>query len=175
MPRQLDSDVPNPPREHPLENLDVFLSSYGYWVFFAVGFAEFVGVPIVSVPVLLGGGALVASGTLGFWGVVVSVFRRWLARRPGMVHGRPSTRLLADLRGLRTLVQPHGLCLVGKESAFSRRHFIPLDRKNTPGIGESHRRCGGSSRLRETSLPRRRRGRSHPMGGDLHGDRLDLF
>ncbi len=80
MPRQLDSDVPNPPREHPLENLDVFLSSYGYWVFFAVGFAEFVGVPIVSVPVLLGGGALVASGTLGFWGVVVSVSAGgWLA------------------------------------------------------------------------------------------------
>ncbi len=51
-----------------METLDAFLSNYGYWVFFAVGFAEFVGVPIVSVPVLIGGGALVASGTLGFWG-----------------------------------------------------------------------------------------------------------
>ncbi len=38
-----------------METLDAFLSSYGYWVFFAVGFAEFVGVPIVSVPVLIGG------------------------------------------------------------------------------------------------------------------------
>ena len=26
-----------------MESLDVFLSSYGYWVFFAVGFVEFVG------------------------------------------------------------------------------------------------------------------------------------
>ncbi len=56
-----------------MEYLDAFLSGYGYWVFFAVGFAEFVGVPIVSVPVLIGGGAMVASGTLGFGGVVVSV------------------------------------------------------------------------------------------------------
>ena len=63
-----------------MENLDAFLSSYGYWVFFAVGFAEFIGVPIVSVPVLIGGGAMVASGTLGFWEVVVSVaVGGWLA------------------------------------------------------------------------------------------------
>ncbi len=63
-----------------MENLDAFLSSYGYWVFFVVGFAEFVGVPIVSVPVLIAGGAMVASGTLGFWVVVVSVAAGgWLA------------------------------------------------------------------------------------------------
>ena len=63
-----------------MESLDAFLSSYGYWVFFAVGFVEFVGVPIVSVPVLIGGGAMVASGTLGFWPVVLSVAAGgWLA------------------------------------------------------------------------------------------------
>ena len=63
-----------------METLDAFLSSYGYWVFFAVGFAEFVGVPIVSAPVLIGAGAMVASGTLGFGGVVVSVAAGgWLA------------------------------------------------------------------------------------------------
>ncbi len=51
-----------------MEYLDAFLSNYGYWAFFAVGFAEFVGVPILSVPVLIGGGAMVASGTLGLGG-----------------------------------------------------------------------------------------------------------
>ena len=56
-----------------MEYLDAFLRTYGYWAFFAVGFAEFVGVPILSVPVLIGGGAMVASGTLGFGMVVVSV------------------------------------------------------------------------------------------------------
>ncbi len=63
-----------------MEGLDAFLSSYGYWVFFAVGFVEFVGVPIVSVPVLIAGGAMVASGTLGFLAFVLSVAAGgWLA------------------------------------------------------------------------------------------------
>ena len=59
--------------ENPLEYLEAFLRAYGYWAFFAVGFAEYIGVPVLSVPVLIGGGAMVASGTLGFGMVVVSV------------------------------------------------------------------------------------------------------
>jgi len=81
-----------------LENLEVFLSSYGYWVFFAVGFAEFIGVPIVSVPVLIGAGALVASGTLGFWGVVVSVAAGgWLADLGWYSVGRRQGSWLIDV------------------------------------------------------------------------------
>ncbi|MCH7890907.1 MAG: VTT domain-containing protein [Gemmatimonadetes bacterium] len=81
-----------------MENLDAFLSSYGYWVFFAVGFAEFVGVPIVSVPVLIGAGALVASGTLGFWGVVVSVAAGgWLADLGWYTLGRRQGSWLIDV------------------------------------------------------------------------------
>ena len=81
-----------------MENLDAFLSSYGYWVFFAVGFAEFVGVPIVSVPVLIGGGAMVASGTLGFWGVVTSVAAGgWLADLGWYSIGRRQGAWLIDV------------------------------------------------------------------------------
>ncbi len=81
-----------------METLDAFLSSYGYWVFFAVGFAEFVGVPIVSVPVLIGGGALVASGTLGFGGVVVSVAAGgWLADLGWYTVGRRQGPWLIDV------------------------------------------------------------------------------
>ena len=81
-----------------MENLEAFLSSYGYWVFFAVGFAEFIGVPIVSVPVLIGGGALVASGTLGFWGVVVSVAAGgWLADLAWYTVGRRQGSWLIDV------------------------------------------------------------------------------
>ncbi len=81
-----------------MENLDAFLSSYGYWVFFAVGFAEFIGVPIVSVPVLIGGGAMVASGTLGFGGVVVSVAAGgWLADLGWYAIGRRRGSWLIDV------------------------------------------------------------------------------
>jgi len=84
--------------EHPLENLEAFLSSYGYWVFFAVGFAEFVGVPIVSVPVLIGGGAMVASGNLGFWGAVISVAAGgWLADMGWYALGRRKGPWLIDV------------------------------------------------------------------------------
>ena len=81
-----------------MEYLDAFLSSYGYWVFFAVGFAEFVGVPIVSVPVLIGGGAMVATGTLGFGGVVVSVAAGgWLADLGWYSIGRQKGAWLIDV------------------------------------------------------------------------------
>ncbi len=81
-----------------METLDAFLSSYGYWVFFAVGFAEFVGVPIVSLPVLIGGGAMVASGTLGFGGVVVSVAAGgWLADLGWYTVGRRQGPWLIDV------------------------------------------------------------------------------
>ncbi len=81
-----------------MENLDAFLSSYGYWVFFAVGFVEFIGVPIVSVPVLIGGGAMVASGTLGFWAVVLSVAAGgWLADLAWYSVGRRQGSWLIDV------------------------------------------------------------------------------
>ena len=81
-----------------MENVDAFLSSYGYWVFFAVGFAEFIGVPIVSVPVLIGGGTMVASGTLGFWAVVVSVAAGgWLADLGWYSMGRRQGSWLIDV------------------------------------------------------------------------------
>ena len=81
-----------------MENVDAFLSSYGYWVFFAVGFAEFVGVPIVSVPVLIGGGTMVASGILSFWAVVVSVAAGgWLADLGWYSMGRRQGSWLIDV------------------------------------------------------------------------------
>ena len=55
------------------EGLEAFLSTYGYWFFFAVGFAEFIGIPIVSIPVVIAGGAVAASGSVQFLGVVAAV------------------------------------------------------------------------------------------------------
>jgi len=47
-----------------MDSLLVFLETYGYWLLIAVGFAEYSGVPIASVPVLVAGGALASSGGL---------------------------------------------------------------------------------------------------------------
>lgn len=41
-----------------MEDLLPFVEAYGYWVLLAVGFAEYAGLPVVSVPVLVAAGAL---------------------------------------------------------------------------------------------------------------------
>lgn len=47
-----------------MEGLLSFLEQHGYWLLAAVGFAEFAGAPIASIPVLMGTGALAAESGL---------------------------------------------------------------------------------------------------------------
>ncbi len=47
-----------------METARVLLEGYGYWLLLGVGFAEFAGLPIASVPVLIVAGAAAAEGAL---------------------------------------------------------------------------------------------------------------
>ena len=47
-----------------METARVLLEGYGYWLLLAVGFAEFAGLPIASVPVLVVAGAAAAEGAI---------------------------------------------------------------------------------------------------------------
>ena len=47
-----------------METARVLLEGYGYWLLLAVGFAEFAGLPIASVPVLIVAGAAAAEGAI---------------------------------------------------------------------------------------------------------------
>ena len=53
--------------------LHYFMSSWGYPALVLLGFAEFAGLPVTSVPLLLGVGAIGATGTLNPILIVVSV------------------------------------------------------------------------------------------------------
>lgn len=55
-----------------MEQLTLLLDQYGYILLFCVGFLEFAGAPIASVPVLVIAGALVAAGDASLWSVIVS-------------------------------------------------------------------------------------------------------
>ena len=55
-----------------MESLLAFLDTYGYWLVLAVGFAEYSGVPIASIPVLIAAGALASAEGLSLPGVAVS-------------------------------------------------------------------------------------------------------
>lgn len=50
----------------------VFVEQHGYWLVASVGFAEYVGVPIASVPVLVAAGALATEGGLQPIGIAVA-------------------------------------------------------------------------------------------------------
>jgi membrane protein DedA with SNARE-associated domain len=56
-----------------MEQVQLFLETYGYGALFVLGFAEFAGVPIATVPVLLATGALASASALRIEGVIVSV------------------------------------------------------------------------------------------------------
>lgn len=45
-----------------MSELTTFLHGYGHWVFLGLGFAEFAGLPIASVPLLIAAGALATLG-----------------------------------------------------------------------------------------------------------------
>jgi membrane protein DedA with SNARE-associated domain len=55
-----------------MEQLAVFLEQYGYMLLFGVGFLEYAGAPIASVPVLVIAGALAAMGHSSLPGVVIA-------------------------------------------------------------------------------------------------------
>ena len=55
-----------------METATVLLEGYGYWLLLAVGFAEFVGAPIASVPVLIVAGAAAANGALSLPGAALA-------------------------------------------------------------------------------------------------------
>ncbi|MFQ5690176.1 MAG: DedA family protein [Gemmatimonadota bacterium] len=63
-----------------MDTLAGFLDSHGYWVLLALGFAEYSGIPIASVPVLIGAGALASSGRLSLPLIVgFAALGGWLA------------------------------------------------------------------------------------------------
>jgi membrane protein DedA with SNARE-associated domain len=55
-----------------METLTTIFDTYGYGLLLAVGFAEYVGVPIASIPVLVGAGALAAGGGPNLIGVATA-------------------------------------------------------------------------------------------------------
>lgn len=55
-----------------MEQLAVLLERYGYVLIFAVGFLEYIGAPIASLPILVVAGALASMGSLPLPGIVVA-------------------------------------------------------------------------------------------------------
>ena len=118
-----------------MEQLALLLERFGFALIFAVGFLEYVGAPIASVPVLVIAGALSAMGGPPLYGIVVAAalggltadlvwygVARW--RGPGLVN------TVCGLSSNRTA------CVVGVErrvESVGPRYLVPA--KFIPGAG----------------------------------------
>ena len=77
------------------------LETWGYALLVLVGFVEFIGLPIASVPVLILGGAVAASGGLSLPLVALSAAAGGLvAASAGLARVAPRTFALADTAAL---------------------------------------------------------------------------
>jgi membrane protein DedA with SNARE-associated domain len=131
-----------------MEQLSLLLERFGYLLLFGVGFLEFAGAPIASVPILVIAGALAASGDASVLGIVISAalggllgdlmwfgLARW--RGPGlvdMVCGLSSNPMA---------------CVIGVErrvQAVGPRYLAPA--KFIPGAGNLVAAASGFTNMR---------------------------
>jgi membrane protein DedA with SNARE-associated domain len=139
-----------------MEQLEIFVLSHGYGALFLLGVAEFAAIPVATVPVLIGVGALAAAGTLSAPGAVLAVVAgglvadiAWLSvarwrgdrdrQRRMRIIGNPRVCVLAVRDRVATLGAPY--LLVGKFipgtammlataaglACMSHRRFIVVD------------------------------------------------
>ena len=102
-----------------MESVVSFLDSYGYWLLLALGFAEFSGIPIASVPALIAAGGLAAAGGLSLPVVALCAAAGGLLADLGWygVARWQGRRLVGAACGLST--NP-GACVLGVESKLAR-------------------------------------------------------
>lgn len=131
-----------------METLLRLFEAYGYWVAFGIGFAEFAGVPIAGVPLLIAGGAL--ARTAGLDAVTVA----GCAAVGGLV-GDAIWFVLARWQGDRLVDAACGLsarpeaCVLGvKERAERLGAPYVLSAKFLPGAGNLIASAAGLARYR---------------------------
>jgi len=110
-----------------------WLSSYGYYLLFGVGFAEFAGAPIAATPVLLAAGAVAASGSLELpLAVLSAALGGWLADAVWFeLARRKGRRLLGAMCGLTSNPAACVLKVVQKLERIGPLYILPA--KFLPG------------------------------------------
>lgn len=130
-----------------MEQLFVILETYGYWLLLAVGLAEYGGVPIASIPVLIAGGAFAAMGRLELPLVAASAAAGGLIADAGWY-------ALARWKGSRLVGVACGLssnpnaCVVGVQHRVTRLGAAyVLSAKFLPGAGNLVAPAAGYARI----------------------------
>ena len=124
-----------------------FFETHGYWLLFGLGFIEFVGLPIASIPLLLSAGALAAAGHLSLPVAVGSVATGGLAADSfWYVLGRWRGSALVDVACLLTSNPTACVLRVSEKAARFGGSYV-LIAKFIPGAGNVIAPAAGLARL----------------------------
>ncbi len=118
-----------------MELVEQLLDSYGYWLFFAVGFAEYAGIPVAGYSVLLIGGAAAATGTAHLFPVIATaalggLFADLIWYQVSRWRG---DRIVSGLCGLTSNPNACSLKVADRISLIGARYIVPS--KFIPGTG----------------------------------------
>lgn len=131
-----------------METIRPLLAAYGYWLLIAVGFAEFAGVPIASVPVLVVGGAFAAHGDLNLGVAVLSAAAGGLAADLGWyaVSRWRGKRLVNTVCGLTSNPRACALAVADRLAHVGPIYIVPS--KFIPGTANLMAAAAGIAGLR---------------------------
>ena len=131
-----------------MEPVGLLLDTYGYWLFFAVAFAEYAGIPIAGSSVLLIGGAAAATGnahlsmvvaTAALGGLLADLIWYQVSRWRG-------DRIVSGLCGLTSNPNACSLKVADRISLIGARYIVPS--KFIPGTGNLAAASAGLAHVR---------------------------
>lgn len=135
-----------------METIRPLLEAYGYWLLLGVGFAEFAGLPIASVPVLVLAGAFAAHGHLNLGVAVLSAAAGGLAADLGWyaVSRWRGNRLVSTVCGLTSNPRACALAVADRLSRVGPIYIVPS--KFIPGTANLIAAAAGMAGLRTSAF-----------------------
>ena len=131
-----------------MEPVEQLLDTYGYWLFFVVGFVEYAGLPVAGFSVLLIGGAAAATGNAQLVPVVaMAALGGLLADLMWFQVSRwRGNRIVSALCGLTPNPNACVLKVADRIRAFGAGYIVPS--KFIPGTGNLAAAAAGLARVR---------------------------
>ncbi len=131
-----------------MELVEQLLGTYGYWLFFAVGFAEYAGIPVAGSSVLLIGGTAAATGNAHLFPVIATaalggLFADLIWYQVSRWRG---DRIVSGLCGLTSNPNACSLKVADQISLIGARYIVPS--KFIPGTGNLAAASAGLARMR---------------------------
>ncbi len=131
-----------------MELVEQLLDTYGYWLFFAVGFAEYAGIPVAGSSILLIGGTAAATGNAHLFPVIAAAALGGLVADLiwYQVSRWRGDRIVSGLCGLTSNPNACAVKVADRISLIGARYIVPA--KFIPGTGNLAAAAAGLAGVR---------------------------